>query len=234
MQNEKENPHSGHRQRMREEILKQNDFDALQEHRLLELLLFSAIPRKDTNPIAHALIKEFKSIAGVLDADVKDLAAVKGMTVNAAIMIKTIMPLARRYQDCKFEKGHSFQNIDEMGNYLIQKHLGNKNETFIVTCLDSAGKLIQSEKLNIGSSNSVDIKLRDVVACAFKHNSPCVIVSHNHIGESVLPSKEDIQMTIELSRLLAQLQITLLDHIIVAGNKYLSLRQDEEYSVIFN
>ena len=71
----------------------------------------------------------FCLFAGVFDAEIEDLVEVKGMTRNAAILIKTIMPLARRYKDCKFLKGYSFENIDEMGEYLIQKHFGNKNET---------------------------------------------------------------------------------------------------------
>ncbi|MBO5210620.1 MAG: DNA repair protein RadC [Clostridia bacterium] len=233
MPNKNDNLHEGHRQRMREEILKRNDFDALQDHRLLELLLFSAIPRKDTNPIAHELLNTFGSISSVLDAEIEDLAKVKGMTQNAAILIKTIMPLARRYQDCKFKEGYSFANIDEMGEYLIRKHLGHKKETFMVTCLDVAGKLIVSEVVNTGAADSVDVNLRDIVACIFKHNSPCVIVSHNHNGESALPSKEDIEMTIGLSRSLSQLQIRLLDHIIVAGDDYVSLRQSAKYTAIF-
>ena len=234
MPNEKENPHAGHRQRMREEILRLGDFEALESHRLLEVLLFSAIPRRDTNPIAHQLIKEFGGISGVLDADVEDLAAVKGMTKNAAILIKTVMPLSRHYLKSKFKEGHAFESIDEMGHYLIEKHLGHKNETLMVTCLDVAGKFIASEVVNSGSSDSVEVKLRDVVACIFKHNSPCVIISHNHNGTAALPSKEDLQMTVELNRALAQLQIRLLDHIIVAGDEYVSLRQREDYAVIFN
>lgn len=234
MPNKKENPHTGHRKRMREEVMRQNNFDALEDHRLLELLLFGAIPRKDTNPIAHALIKEFGSIAGVLDAEVGDLAAVEGMTQNAAILIKTVMPLARFYIKSKFEEGHSFANIDELGNYLIKKHMGHKNETFIVTCLDAAGKLIASEIVNVGVVDSVDVRLRDVVACIFKHNSPCVVISHNHNGANALPSEADIEMTIELNRALAQLNIRLLDHVIVAGDDYVSLRQSSKYTAIFN
>lgn len=233
MPNKKENPHKGHRQRMRSELLKVNEFDSIHDHRLLEAILFSAIPRKDTNPIAHDLMNTFGSMAGVLDAEVDDLAAVKGMTRNAAFLLKMIMPIARRYKDSKFTEGYSFANIDEMGEYLIQKHLGNKNETLMVTCLDASGKLIGSEIVNVGSSDSVLVNLRDIVACIFKYNSSCVILSHNHNTKNALPSKEDIQMTIELNEALARLQICLLDHIIVSGGDYVSLRQSAQYSSIF-
>lgn len=233
MAEKKENPHKGHRQRMREELWRLNNLDAIEPHRLLEVLLFTAIPRKDTNPIAHALIEEFGGIAGVLDANVEDLAAVKGMTKNAAILIKTVMPLARRYKDSKIKKGYAFENIEEMCEFLVQKHLGIENEVFMVTCFDVAGKWICSDILTKGTPDAVEVSLREVVACIFKHNSPCVVVSHNHRGESCEPSQADIKLTIELSRTLSQLQITLLDHVIVSDNDYKSLRRDEKYSAIF-
>lgn len=233
MPSENKNPHKGHRQRMREEVMSQNNFDVLQDHRLLELLLFGAIPRKDTNVIAHELLEEFDSIAGVLDAEVHDLAAVKGMTQNAAILIKTVMPLARRYKNNKFKEGYKFANIDEVGDFLIQKYLGHKNETFAITCLDAAGKFISFEMVNEGVADSVNVTLREVAACVLKHNAQWVIISHNHNIDNALPSDADIKMTMELQKSLAQLDIRLLDHIIVSGNDYISMRQSAEFVSIF-
>ncbi len=233
MPTDKKNPHQGHRQRMREEVMNQNNFDALQDHRLLELLLFGAIPRKDTNVIAHELLEEFGSIAGVLDADVHNLAEVKGMTQNAAILIKTVMPLARRYKNSKFKEGSKFANIDAVGDYLIEKHLGHKNETFAITCLDAAGKFLACEVVNEGVADSVNVTFREIAACVLKHNAQWVIISHNHNIDNALPSDADIKMTIELKKSLAQLDIRLLDHIIVSGNDYISMRQSAEYVSIF-
>ena len=233
MPTENKNPHKGHRQRMREEVMSQNNFDVLHDHRLLELLLFGAIPRKDTNVIAHALLDEFGSISGVLDAEVHDLAAVKGMTQNAAILIKTVMPIARRYTNNKFKEGYKFANIDEVGDFLIQKHLGHKNETFAITCLDAAGKFLACEVVNEGVADSVNITFREVAACVLKHNAQWVIISHNHNVDNALPSDADVKMTIELQKALKQLEIRLLDHIIVSGNDYISMRQSAEFVSIF-
>lgn len=233
MPTENKNPHKGHRQRMREEVMSQNNFDVLHDHRLLELLLFGAIPRKDTNEIAHELLEEFGSIAGVLDAEVHDLAAVKGMTQNAAILIKTVMPIARRYTNNKFKEGYKFANIDEVGDFLIQKHLGHKNETFAITCLDAAGKFLACEVVNEGVADSVNITFREVAACVLKHNAQWVIISHNHNVDNALPSDADVKMTIELQKALKQLEIRLLDHIIVSGNDYISMRQSAEFVSIF-
>ena len=230
---EKENPHKGHRQRMREEVMRQNNFDSLADHRLLEFLLFGAIPRKDTNEIAHNLLKEFGSIAGVLDAEVHDLAAVNGMTQNAAILIKTVLPLARRYKNNKYKEGYVFKNIDEAGDFLVQKHLGHKNETFAITCLDAAGKFLACDIVNEGVADSVEITFREVAACVLKHNAQWVILSHNHNVNNALPSDADIKTTIELKKSLAQLDIRLLDHIIVSGNDYISMRQSAQFTSIF-
>lgn len=233
MPDKKENLHKGHRQRMRDEAMRQNNFDAMADHRLLELLLFGAIPRKDTNPIAHELLREFGSISGVLDAEVHDLAAVNGMTQNAAILIKTILPLARRYQKNKFKEGHKFKNIDEVGEFLIEKHLGNKNETLAITCLDAVGKFIACDIIGEGFADSVDVTFREIAAYVLKHNAQWVIISHNHNVDNALPSNTDIKMTVELQKSLAQLNIRLLDHIIVSGNDYVSMRQSAEFASIF-
>ena len=127
MQNN-DNIHKGHRQRMRREMIEQDNIDKMSEHRLLEVLLFYGIPRRDTNTIAHELLNKFGSVTAVLEADIEELKSVKGMTENAATLIKTIMPLARRYQDDKFKAGSVFENIDELGRFLMRKYMGRKNE----------------------------------------------------------------------------------------------------------
>lgn len=233
MSDEKPNVHVGHRKRMREEVVEQNNFDGLKDHRILELLLFYGIPRKDTNPIAHALLDRFGGITGVLDAEFEDLVSVDGMTKNAATLIKTIMPIARRYQNDKFVNGYVFKNVDEIGDYLMNRHLGRKNETFAVTCLDANGKLMDFNIINEGTSDTVGITWRDIASVVLKHDAPCIIISHNHTCGNALPSDRDIEMTIALKKSLAQLGTRLLDHVIVAGDDYVSMRQSAKYAEIF-
>ena len=232
MVDSKPNVHAGHRQRMREEILKHKDFDALQPHRILEVLLFYGIPRKDTNPIAHELLNKFGSLSGVLDAEFSDLVSVKGMTENAATLIKTVLPLARRYENDKFKAGYKFANVDEIGKYLLRRYLAFKNETFGVICLDSAGRLLGFDVLGEGATDVVAVNFRDIAMIVLKYNAPCVIVVHNHIGSAV-PSDEDIEMTISLKRSLASLGTRLLDHMILSGDDYVSMRQSKKFSAIF-
>lgn len=232
MANGKENLHQGHRKRMRDEVMHQNNFDALQDHRILELLLFYGIPRRDTNPIAHELLNTFGSISGVLDAEIHDLAAVKGMTESAALLIKTVLPIARRYQDNKYKLGYRFANMDEVGEYLMSKYFAIKNETFGVLCLDNAGGFAGFDFISQGTTDVVGVGLREIVAAALKRNAPCVMIVHNHFGSAV-PSKDDVEMTIYLRDALAPLSIRLLDHIIISGDDYVSMRQSAEFTSIF-
>ncbi|MBO5359196.1 MAG: RadC family protein [Clostridia bacterium] len=230
MADKKENPHKGHRKRMREEALK--GFDSFNDVRLLEFLLFYVIPQKDTNELAHELLSAFGSVAGVLDADVHELIKFKGITEKGALLLKCVMPMATRYGKSKYKDNHKFKNIDEIGDYLMVKYQGLKHETFGVLCLDAAGKLKKFEFLNEGNAATVGVSFREIASVVFKHNAPCVVIVHNHF-ETALPSKEDIEMTKAVKASLNSLGTTLLDHIIVSGDDYISMRQTAEFASIF-
>ncbi len=228
-----ENIHAGHRQRMRRELIEQDGFDRIEPHRILEVLLFYGIPRKDTNPIAHELLLKFGSLAGVMDADIESLMKVKGMTENAAALIKIIMPLARRYKDEKFKIGHKFDSCNEMGDFLVSKYIARKNECFAITSLDNEGGLLGFDIISEGIPDAVSVDFRDVASTVLRRNASCVIISHNHITKNALPSQEDIATTLSLKNSLESISVRLLDHVIIAGDDYISMRQSENYSIIF-
>ena len=230
MATEKDNVHKDHRKRMRAEALK--SFDSFNDVSLLEFLLFYVIPRKDTNELAHELLNAFGSIAGVLDAEVHELTKFKGITENGALLLKAIMPIAARYGDNKYKEGYKFKNVDEIGDFLMGKYLHLKNETFGVLCLDGVGKLKAFELLSEGTAAMVGVTFREIASVVFKYNAPCVIIVHNHF-ETAVPSDEDIEMTISLKASLANLGTNLLDHIIVSGDDYVSMRQSAEFASIF-
>ena len=232
MQNN-DNIHKGHRQRMRHEMIEQDNIDKMSDHRLLEVLLFYGIPRRDTNSIAHELLNKFGTLTAVFEAEVEELKSVKGMTENAATLIKTIMPLARRYQDDKFKAGSVFENIDELGRFLMRKYMGRKNEAFAITCLDTKGKLLGFDILAEGTPDTVEVSLSDVAAVVIKRNASVAIVSHNHVATSAVPSNRDIEMTIKLKETIETLGTTLLDHIVISGDDYVSMRQSGKYRAIF-
>lgn len=125
----KENIHAGHRDRMKDEFLK-NGIDGMQPHRILELLLFYCVPRCDTNPLAHKLLDRYKTISGVFDAPIEELITFPGLTKNSVVLLKLIIPLSRIYMQGKENKKIAFNSINEIGDYLLNRYFGFTEEKF--------------------------------------------------------------------------------------------------------
>lgn len=228
-----DNPHAGHRKRLKQELLTQDFAETIPEHKLLEALLFYGVPRKDTNEIAHELLEHFGSICGVLEANPADLLQVKGMTENAVTLIKFILPLARRYNIEKLKGRIKFDNFELLGKFIIEKHRGYSEEILLITSFGTDGTMIACEPVRKGDKSMVSVTVKEVLKIALKHNAPAVIVSHNHMNRNALPSESDILMTMRLSNMLKEINVKLLDHIIVANNDYISMSQSGMYKSIF-
>ena len=141
----KENPHAGHRQRLKDRFVSEGGLEHFELHNVLEILLFFGIPQKDTNEIAHELIRTFGSFPQVFLADVEQLAAVKGMTRNAAILIKLVPEVYRRYMDESQEKEEILDTTDKIREYLIPKFTGRSEEIVYLLCMNNACKLLRAE-----------------------------------------------------------------------------------------
>lgn len=224
-----EDLHKEHRKRVRKEFIEHGFSDSTPPHKILELLLFYSIPRKDTNEIAHRLLNEFGSFSGILEADISDLMKVKGIGESSAVLIKLILPILRRYQCEKTAPTEKFENMDQICDYVIKKHFGYKSEIFMVTSFDNEGQLIACDKVGEGDVSSVGVSIREVVQVVLKRNSACVVLSHNHTSGLALPSKADIEMTQSLKTTLQQMGVKLLDHIIVVDNDCVSMLQSRNY-----
>lgn len=227
------NPHEGHRKRLVHELLEQDFPDSVPSHKVLEALLFYGIPRKDTNGIAHELLTKFGSLNGVFEADPNSLYEVNGMTERAVTLIKMILPLSRRIHTAEYKKHYRFNSIDEYGNYITKCFMGYNNEVFMISSFDNKGELIENDIISDGHTASVSLSVKKIVKKVLPRNPTSVIISHNHIGQSAVPSFADIQMTQSLKYTLEQIEIKLIDHIIVSGNDYVSLAQSSEYNQIF-
>jgi DNA repair protein RadC len=229
-----DNLHEGHRKRLKEEFVAQDFHESIPPHRILEMLLFYGIPRKDTNPIAHELLNKFGSLRGVIEAPYEDLFEVKGMTQNAAALIKIVMPIARRYEtDGKENLNRRFNSIDEIGEFLTKKHMGYGIETFAVTCFKPKGELIACEIISKGDMTSVPLTMKSIVQTVLKHKTTSVVISHNHINKDARPSIADLRMTKSIKDTLASIGVNLLDHIIVSENDFISLAQSENFKSLF-
>lgn len=228
-----DNIHEGHRERIRQEFL-QHGFDKnTPPHKILELLLFYCVQRADTNPIAHELIQKYGSVAGVLDAPVEELAAFKGLSERSAILLKMIMPIARRYLYDKSEQRPTFCGLDEIGKYILEQYIGETKEKIGVMCLDTRGTLISFDFLCEGDIASVGLSYRDLAKIALSGNATAVVLCHNHPNGIAIPSDNDVSLTMQAAETLSKIDVQLIDHIVVADTDFVSMAQSEQYGYIF-
>lgn len=223
----KENAHENHRERMRERYLL-NGTDGMEPHEILELMLYYTIPRCDTNPIAHKLIDTFGSFSGVLEASAEDLAEVDGIGKKAAVFLKLFNDVHRVYETDKVKNTKQLKSLEEIGQYLMPRFIGRRNEIVLLLCLDSKNEIICSHIMFEGSVNSAAFDIRQLVGTAIRTNAASVVIAHNHPGGMALPSFKDIQTTRRIMNILNQLGIQLTDHIIYAGKDYVSLAQSQD------
>lgn len=214
--------HDGHRSRMKRRFLLHglSNFD---DHNVLELLLFYALPRKDTNALAHRLLNTFGSLDGVFEAPPEALMRVEGIGENAAVLIHLVPEAARRYRIAKESIDTVLLSSHDVGQYLVPYFLNCRGEAVYLLCLDPRCRVIGCHELSAGDPTSVSISVRQIVEIALTQNASSVILAHNHPNGLAIPSKEDIASTRRIREALSLVNISLLDHIVVAGEDYVSL-----------
>ena len=214
--------HDGHRKRLKERFSKEG-LDGFTEIQALELLLFYAIPRQDTNEIAHRLLDAFGSFSAVLDAPVERLTAVEGIGENAAILIKFLQAMSRYYDLSKIQQEKILPTIDDCGRYLVPFFKNRKNETVFLLALDAKLKVLGCQEVGEGSVNYASVPVRRVVEMALDAGATSVVLAHNHPSGIALPSPDDVQTTRRLATALSAVEIVLADHIVVADDDYTSM-----------
>lgn len=222
--------HSNHRKRMKSKFMK-DGIDIFEDHEVLEFLLYWAIPRKDTNTIAHSLINKFGSISSVFDAPYKFLLEVNGVGENVAIFLKLIPQIARIYEENKYMINKPIPSMEECCQKLVLKFIGRNEEAVALMLFDSKGKIVFDGIINKGSVNAVEIYSRRIVELISSYFATSLLLAHNHPSGVAIPSKDDIRSTEKLSRILESMHVHFLDHIIVADNDYVSMMQDHLSSV---
>lgn len=214
--------HEGHRQRLRERFLEEG-LDAFQEHEVLELLLFYALPRKNTNEVAHALLRRFGNLPQVLEAGPEELSTVEGMGDVSAAFLNMIPAVMRYYGIAKAKQERCLRSIDACGEYLLDFYKGLTKENVYLLCLDAKCKVLGCLWVGEGNVNSASIPIRRVVELALGVNATSVVLSHNHPSGYATPSMEDVATTKRLSSALSGVDIILTDHIVVADDDFTSM-----------
>ncbi len=222
MVNQTSNLNRGHRTRLRDRFRKEG-LDHFNDHQVLELMLFYAIPRADTNPIAHRLMDHFGSLSAVLEAEPKDLQEIAGMGEQSALFIHALPALTRRYFHDRITRDQPQLNSAEaVSEYVKPIMAGQKSEVFYLLCLDTQCRAVYAAKISQGTVKDAYVHPRHVVEAALRHNAASVVLAHNHPSGSLNPSQADHRLTRQLVQALGALEIKVLDHVIV-GN-------DESYS----
>lgn len=226
--------HDGHRNRMRERFWV-SGFNAFQPHEILEMLLFYAIPRRNTSEIAHRLMNHFGSLSAVLDAPMQELVRIEGISRNAATLITMIAPLFREYTNDKFPKKPQLLTTTERLKNVILPLLDNlPNEAVALVCMDGKFKHLDSSIIAHGSVSAVDINTRLILQRALLFNASVVVLAHNHPSGLPNPSHADVAATLKINHALSMAEIRIWDHIIVGENKVVSMRSLPDCTYLFD
>ncbi len=228
----KTNIHSGHRERMREKY-KTAGLDAFSSHEVLELLLFYANKRGDTNPVAHRLIERFGSLPAVLEAEYDDLKKIDGVGDTAATLITLMPQLFRRYTGEKAEKIKTVSNFQDLKNYLMPRFYGINIERVALLCLDSQGRINNFVFASEGSLKLAQIDMRKIAQLALQNNAESIILVHNHPGGVASPSRSDIETTSVLVKSMGLINVHVADHVIVSDEDVFSMASSERFSPMF-
>lgn len=218
------NIHIGHRKRAKEEFLVRG-LEGLPDHKVLELVLFYAIPQGDVNPLAHELIERFGSLSGVMNATHEQLMAVKGVGENTATLLRLVPAVGGRYLQDRVSMKEIYTESWQFQELFTSCFFGAQNEMAYLVCLDAKRKLVACKKISEGDAVRTDVSMRKIVAEALACNAVYAVLAHNHLTGIALPSVEDRLTTKRLFRLLHEVDIRLLDHYIIVDGDMVSMRQ---------
>ena len=227
------NIHSGHRKRVKANVIK-NGFSQLEEHKLLELMLFYSIPREDTNELAHKLINHFGSFEEVFKADIEQLKRVDGVGENTAIMIAATGETFNRISKAKPPKKRVYKNTEDLKELAFSLLKGEKNEKVFLICFDAKKTLKRYTVISEGDEISSEINMKEVIKNLVDSDSSIAVLAHNHPTSSAEPSASDVDSTRMICVTLRKIGYALADHIIIGENDdAYSMHLDPRFSSLF-
>ncbi len=208
----------GHRERLRARFRKAG-IDGVQDYELLELVLFRAIPRRDVKPLAKDLIAKFGGFAEALAAPIDRLVEVKGVSQNVAEELKIVQAAAIKLTQERILKRPVITSWNDLLSYCRAAMADEKTELFRIMFLDKKNILIADEVQQRGTVDHTPVYPREVVKRALELGASAIILVHNHPSGDPTPSRADVEMTNQIIKAGAALNIRVHDHIIV-GHKY--------------
>jgi DNA repair protein RadC len=224
MAGQEEDNRRGHRERLRKR-LQESGIQSFRDYEVIELALTFANRRGDTKSQAKSLIKEFGSVAEILEAEPARLMKVAGVGKAAAEAFAMIRGIAEYYRKDKAKGSDFFSGPSEVIRYVQQKLRGLGEEQFFALYLDARNRFIDDETISKGTTVRTTVYPANIFESAFKHNAAAVVLAHNHPGGKSTPSEQDFMLTMKLMLVGDYLDKPVVDHVIVAGAEYYSMAE---------
>lgn len=220
------NTHEGHRTRLLQRYLNSGVL-SLNEHEMLELLLHFAIPYRDTKQQAKTLIAHFGGIENVFEATAAEIesAKISHITKRAAALITLFRDIQNYIAETDRKEQSQIRNPDEAGRYVLSVFEEYSIEKFYLICLNQKGKILCKELISEGTGSSVEIIMSRIVGSVITHKATQVLLVHNHPSGMKNPSLEDVVQTQYIAKRLGEMEVSVADHIIVAGKECISMKE---------
>lgn len=215
--------YAGHRDRLRARFIN-SGADSLADYELLELLLFTIVPRKDTKPIAKALLRRFGSFSEALGAPPARLEEIEGLGATSIANLKIILAAAQRIGRDAVHERPLLSSWGQVIDYCKAQMAYEDKEQFRILFLDKKNRLIADEVQQVGTVDHTPVYPREVIKRALEHSSTALILVHNHPSGDPQPSSADVQMTRQIVDIAAPLGISVHDHIIIGKKGHASLK----------
>lgn len=218
-----EQPHyHGHRQRLKARLMEHPG--SLQDYELLELTLAAVLPRRDTKPLAKALLQHFGGLRQVLDAPQELLQELDGFGPALATHWVLLKELRARHGEHMLTSREVLDNADDIV-FAAQERFGrDRHEEMWCVFLDAKNRVLAWECIAEGEPDYVMARPKAIVERAFKHKAASFVMVHNHPGGDPTPSPEDRRLTLELADLAGRMDLNLIDHVIVSERSHYSFR----------
>ncbi len=219
----KGNHAAGHRDRLRERFMKAGA-DAVQDYELLELVLFRAIPRRDVKPLAKELIAAFGGFPQVVAAPADRLTEIKGVSERVVQELKILQVAAVKLSQARILKRPVISSWDALLSYCRAAMADEKTELFRILFLDRKNILIADEVQQRGTVDHTPVYPREVVKRALELGASAIILVHNHPSGDPTPSRADIEMTNQIVKAAAALNIRVHDHLVIGHDRHASFK----------
>ena len=217
-------PHyAGHRERLRMRFL-EGGADALPDYEILELVLFAAIPRQDTKPLAKALIARFGSFADVIAASPERLEEVSGVRGAVIAQLKIVEAAALRLARTRLTGKPAISSWTALIDYCTAAMGRSATEEFRVLFLDRKNVLIADEVQSRGTVDHAPVYPREIMKRALELGASSLILVHNHPSGDPSPSRADIEMTREIVAAAKALKIAIHDHLVIGRGSHASFK----------